>query len=958
MEDTFLNQKIKAFYKRQPEVFKPPLEFIINKMLKHCAYDNGESLERHNWGDEPLKLKCLPLDINSPNLVEEILICLDMNENQKAILELLWGDPQLGKRIHALIIMWFSVYIIKRPVLYIFRCLNVDKKQLQDDIAGTEEYNFNIQFIKNFFNDFNCQIQKFFDDSTTKNDYWKDFSLPELKDIRNNGIIDKLSNKDALNPTDMFCCLMHYEQLEKIKEQFVNYICNHKELVNITVIVDEGDLTCPTASNDGSDKNDIKNSTACEKLIAQIFKMVRYALDVTGTGHSLLYNTTTVLSEDQTIQTKIERVHVMKMSDNYYGFSNGKIYFDTDHVTPWWEYKDQKYDIIEDYNINIKQIADIIVKRKTTKYNSFLITEEKVRFEQFSLVYKFLQDFPDIFVIIFHGGCLRLYLSKDYEQELKNWAQWDAGQCSGKRLWQTGGIYGSSIDTEKSVKLPNNYCYFEIDSKKLNIKMVYKLLAILFIESTVAIKHKTVITITGKYGMRGYSFTSDDFGKYSMHLTDQYQVAHASIFNCTNAHQTGRIQVLSSDIELKNGTMKLTLWTTKQFQDIMQNFYINFIKELKRHTPNCKGNDEIKNCVESIIDKGNKFKFKTYMKYIDAKKKRGNLKIHKHREPKNNGYRLITTDDMSENELAEWCRDEGFPEYSESTCVNTVERVDDVAELTNSDKIWYAKLTPISYDKNVSIKHQTYTIDENTEEQYKNKILKYIAQGCINSYKSLAVQNKCVKTDTIVLIIDNINIKKYKAAFMPENYKKNTVKDSTLCNLPKNYILYEDINGHLWKSSLKEEYKKKDNHGYLNEDDNFIQGGGLPDVYYWKTPDGWLFLHDKSQGEIYTLIVKTPKQTNSNANSSNVIIHAVDSGVKLFVEACFKAPARPNLRFCLKDIYKIYEQWCESKGNKPLKTQKRFKEELEKLNYTEDTSQGVDINGNSGKRGYNVLVSL
>ena len=206
--------------------------------------------------------------------------------------------------------------------------------------------------------------------------------------------------------------------------------------------------------------------------------------------------------------------------------------------------------------------------------------------------------------------------------------------------------------------------------------------------------------------------------------------------------------------------------------------------------------------------------------------------------------------------------------------------------------------------------------------------------------------------------MESIRRKKYKAVFKPEKYTTNTVKDSTVCKLPKDYILYKDNNGHLWKSSLKEKYKKKDNnHGYINESgsDSFIDDGGFPAVYYWKTPDGWLFYHNKNEKEIYTLNIK---QSNSTTNSSTTIVPVVNSGVKLFVEACFKPPTRPNLRFCLKDIYKIYEQWCESKGNKPLKTQKRFKEELEKLNYLEDPSQGVDINGNSGKRGYNITVSL
>ena len=69
--------------------------------------------------------------------------------------------------------------------------------------------------------------------------------------------------------------------------------------------------------------------------------------------------------------------------------------------------------------------------------------------------------------------------TKKYETKMKELSQWDSEQSStSHRLWQPGGVYGSSIDTEKSEKLPNNYCYFDINTKILNIKLVYKLLRI------------------------------------------------------------------------------------------------------------------------------------------------------------------------------------------------------------------------------------------------------------------------------------------------------------------------------------------------------------------------------------------------------------------------------------------------------------------------------------------------
>ena len=335
-------------------------------------------------------------------------------------------------------------------------------------------------------------------------------------------------------------------------------------------------------------------------------------------------------------------------------------------INSWWDCN--KYDIVEDYNINIKKIIENVVKRKNVKYNSLLISEEKVRINQFSLVHKILKDFPDLFIVIYHGNCLRLYLSKDYEKEIKCWSKWDSTKSTtSQRLWQNGGVYGSSIDTEKSEKLPNNYCYFNINTKILNIKFVYKLLRILFEKSELKIKNKTAITITGKYGERGYSFTSDDYDTYSFHLTDQYKVSHAS-FNCTDVSQSIRLQLKSSDVELKNGEMKLTLWTTPLLQDIIQNFYVKFIKEIEKFIMGCECWEDIKDLIESIIDNG-EFKFGKYMKYIDVSKKRKNLQPQKHFDKKNNGYKLIIIEDMNDDEISEWCKETNLPDY---LCINEI----------------------------------------------------------------------------------------------------------------------------------------------------------------------------------------------------------------------------------------------------------------------------------------------
>ena len=71
-----------------------------------------------------------------------------------------------------------------------------------------------------------------------------------------------------------------------------------------------------------------------------------------------------------------------------------------------------------------------------------------------------------------------------------------------------------------------------------------------------------------------------------------------------------------------------------------------------------------------------------------------------------------------------------------------------------------------------------------------------------------------------------------------------------------------------------------------------------------------------------------------------------------------KKTDKKNLRFGLKDIYILYEKWCKKNSKKQLKTQKKFKEEIAKLQYNEEKSKGVDIDNNPGKRGYNIMIAL
>lgn len=975
---TYLQDKINTFFKKRNEIFKKPLEKILNTMLNKCKYINGESLERHNWGNIPIKLKHIPKNLNLPSFEEHLLNALNLEDNEKSIVELLWGDIQLGKRVHACIIMWISVYILKRPVLYIFRNLTIDQKQLQDDIVGTENYNFNIQFIKTLFQEFNNELQEYFDENNVE--YWKDYKLPELKDINSNDIINKLSNKEAINSNDIFCCLMNHTQLAKINTKFSEYIYYNDELVNITTLVDESDLMSPTSSNDRTNDNDKKDSTACEILLASLYKKVKYALHISGTPHSLLYNITTRLSDHTDIQIKISKVHKMKRSDDYFGLFNNSINFNTTLVEAWWDYQDKEnhkkktcYDIVQDYNINIKKIIEEILKRPTIKYNSLLISEEKIRTNQFCLVDRIIKDFPNLFIVIYHGNCLRLYLSKNYEKEIKYCSKWDSKKSfTSQRLWQSGGVYGSPIDTEKSEKLPNDYCYFNINTQILNIKYIYKLLRILFEKSDIQILYKTIITITGKYGERGYSFTSDDYDNYSLHLTDQYFVSHASL-NCTDISQRLRLQGKYNDLELKNGSMKLTLWTTPELQDIIQNFYVKFIKEIEKYIMSCQCWEEIKELLESIIDNGD-FKFGQYMKYIDVSKKRKNLKPIKHYDSKNNGYKLIVIDDMNDTEISEWCKETKLVDY---ICINDIKEMDINDFINKYGEEWiintYYNLTIDELNerfkqigkkehnprKNEDGKNICCLANENLKvwdyDELYNKLKNYgnnSTHGIHNGLKSnkkyasrsWVGYNKNGEVRYILKIAEKTEIK-----YLPFNTNDYIKKNP--------YIVYGDK---VKYSILKEEYKQQNTHGYINEDgDDFIEDNNkFPEKYYWKTPDGWLYLYDKDKPEIISLDIVAPLSIKNVIQSNILSEPLINSDVLLFTNSCCKKTEKTNLRFGLKEIFNTYETWCKINGKKCLKTQKKFKEEFEKINYKEEKSKGVDINNSPGKRGYNIMVSL
>jgi hypothetical protein len=499
-------------------------------------------------------------------------------------------------------------------------------------------------------------------------------------------------------------------------------------------------------------------------------------------------------------------------------------------------------------------------------------------------------------------------------------------------------------------------------------------LRILFEKCETQIDNKTIITITGKYGERGYSFTSDDYDNYSLHLTDQYFVSHASL-NCTDISQRLRLQGKYNDVELKNGLMKLTLWTTVELQDIIQNFYVKFIKEIENYIMECEKWEDIIDLIEGIIDNGN-FKFGKYMKYIDVSKKRKNLKPFKHYDSKNNGYKLIIIEDMNDIEISEWCNEVNLPSY---ICINKINNdltVDEFVEKfgEKKNKIEFIKLienVSIEYinsiidlfnftNTNTQIRHVTQQWIAERIKQQKNNIWydnirstwqKYSKNDYENESKSGLMKasrriNLCYDND------DNLNL-----CIIYWDSMKQLAKNTTDFIKKTPYII---CGNKVKYSVLKEEFQEvnkilkyssnKDNEQFIDE--------GLPNKYYWKTPDGWLYLYDKDKPEIISLNVVSPLPSNILRNQLPPKIILINQDVELFTQLCCKKTEHPKLRFSIKEMYKIYETWCKINGKKYLKTQKKFKEELEKLNFKEEKCKGVDINNTPCKKGYNIMVSI
>jgi hypothetical protein len=371
------------------------------------------------------------------------------------------------------------------------------------------------------------------------------------------------------------------------------------------------------------------------------------------------------------------------------------------------------------------------------------------------------------------------------------------------------------------------------------------------------------------------------------------------------------------------------------------------------------------------------------MKYIDVSKKRKNLKPIKHYDSKNNGYKLIVIDDMKDNEIDEWCKETKLPDY---ICINEIQEINK-DEFIDKYGVWNYEFDEKTEEFNSELEYLDYIKKNNlTKSKYKNNKdgLYYktnvASDTKIYHYDLLSNELKSLSKGSNLGIsysgngenIDNIKTRLY-ISYRDITNPTSVVFKLRICKvlqkikmLPKetnNYIKktpYIVIGDKVHYSVLKEEYKQANTHGYTNEDgDHFIKDDNkFPEKYYWKTLDGWLYLYDKNKPPIYSLDIITPLPVKNITQPNISIEPVINNEIMLFANSCCKKTDKTNLRFGLKDIFKIYETWCKINCKKCLKTQKKFKEEFEKINYKEEKSKGVDVNNNPGKRGYNIMVSL
>jgi len=541
---------------------------IFNKVFRNKEEEvsfNDISSEINKYREE-LKKQKPDIKNKALNTAISTKICDLISKMTNYDVDIIYGLVQSGKRFSSYCTAWIENIINRRNVIWIVRNFLVDQAQIVDDLNGNKPYDFNYKFIRAIF-------QKEIDTGNTEIDK-KDYNQYTLKspEVINKECLKKLSSHPHIlvNPGHNYIIKGRYEDLQKLEKILTKILIETEKKVDIALIVDEADQNAPTGYNNGKSKP--KNEESLRSInIAKIGNMCGNTTFYTGTIQWFYSNYKTQINKELQIRLSINNIFVMKIHKDYCGLMNDKVQIktgiqDSFKINTWWNH-DNKYDIEKDYQINIKKIITHIKSRLNQPYSSLAILEQKEHIEHTKLCNLIMKDFSHVFVIIFRGHVssqdpgLELYFNEKWDNINMEACLIEAVADDNKLNYSDGIVSGKARTLEGSQYTK----YFKINTKTTgaDIKNIYRVISKIIKNKNLGI-HPTIITCTGVYGNRGYSFTSNDYGKYRLHLTDQYSVFHTKL-DAVNVLQKLRLQGKYVD-----NCDSLTLWTNEPSKDFIE----------------------------------------------------------------------------------------------------------------------------------------------------------------------------------------------------------------------------------------------------------------------------------------------------------------------------------------------------------------------------------------------------
>ena len=147
-------------------------------------------------------------------------------QNKYSRVEYLWRNTLFGIRVNACALMWITLFITNRPVLYIFKNITTDIQKTRYN-ALTKVYTDNVHFIKNIIDKFNDEIKQW----CTENDfeYLKKYKFPALKTME----------EFDVNTNNIYCCIVNNNDLMKLNELFTKLVEQDNKLIDITILFDD-----------------------------------------------------------------------------------------------------------------------------------------------------------------------------------------------------------------------------------------------------------------------------------------------------------------------------------------------------------------------------------------------------------------------------------------------------------------------------------------------------------------------------------------------------------------------------------------------------------------------------------------------------------------------------------------------------------------------------------------------